>query len=188
MTSKIQRKSPKSTQTQVSDELKFNELEYQADLKAELTCASFHPDGRLLAAGAKDGQVKVFDVTTGKNAANFDENGPIQDLAFSENGIWLAVAVEGSTSISIWDLRKASKIKVIENGNQIEKILWDHSGQFLAVAGSNGIAVHQYSKATKEWSVPLQSAVSTVAVEWGAQAQSLISLDLAGVITVLKAA
>ena len=186
MTSKIQRKPPKSIQTQVSDGLAFGEPEHQADLKAELTCASFHPDGRLLAAGAKDGQVKVFEVTTGSNAANFDESGPIQDLAFSENGIWLAVAVEGSSSVCIWDLRKASKIKVLENGNQVERILWDQSGQFLAVAGSSGIAVHQYSKATKEWSVPLQSAVSSVAVEWGAQAQSLISLDLGGVITVLR--
>ena len=150
-----------------------------------MICTSFHPDGRLLAVGANDGQVKVFEVTTGNNAANFEESGPVRDLAFSENGIWLAVVVEGSSSVSIWDLRKASKIKVLENGNQIEKIRWDYSGQFLAIAGPSGLIVQQYSKAAKDWSVPLQSAVPALAVEWGTNAQSLVSLDAEGVITVL---
>lgn len=158
---------------------------HAADPKAELMCVKFHPDGRLLAVGGQDGQVKVFEVTSGTNAANFNENGPIQDLAFSENGIWLAVSVKGSTSISIWDLRKATQIKVLDNGSRIERILWDYSGQYLAIAGPSGIVVHQYSKATKGWSVPLQSALPSVAVEWGAGAQSLISLDAEGIITVL---
>lgn len=150
-----------------------------------LTTAGFHPDGHLFAAGGADGQIKVFDVKSGANAANFDTSGPIQALSFSENGTWLAAVVKGQTSISIWDLRKAAQIKELDIGSQIENVRWDYTGQFLVAAGPSGLAVQQYSKATKEWSEPLRSTVSAVAVEWGPHAQSLISCNTEGVVTIL---
>ena len=150
-----------------------------------LTTAEFHPDGHLFAAGGADGQIKVFDVKSGVNAANFDASGHIQALTFSENGTWLAAVVKGQTSVSIWDLRKAAQIKELEIGSQIEKVRWDYTGQFLVAAGPSGLAVQQYSKASKEWSELLRSAVPAVAVEWGPNAQSLISLNAEGVVTVL---
>ena len=139
----------------------------------------------MFAAGGSDGQIKVFDVKTGTNAANFDGNGAIQALAFSENGTWLAVVVKGTTSVSIWDLRKSSQLKVLDIGSQIECIIWDYTGQFLAVAGPSGLSVQQYSKSSKEWSEPLRSAIPAVAVAWGSRAQSLISLSAEGIITLL---
>lgn len=150
-----------------------------------LTCAGFHPDGHLFAAGGIDGQVKVFDVKSGTNAANFESPGPIQALSFSENGTWLAVVVKGQTSITIWDLRKAAQTKVLEIGSEVESIRWDYSGQFLAAAGPSGLAVQQYSKTAKEWSEPLRSAVSAKGVEWGPRAQSLVSVSADGALTVL---
>lgn len=161
-------------------------FEKPANGASELTCAGFHPDGHLFAAGSSDGQIKVFDVRTGKNAANFDCNGPIQALAFSENGTWLAVVAKGSTSVSIWDLRKSSQIKVLHIGSQIEGVAWDYTGQFLVAAGPSGLSVQHYSKSAKEWSEPLRSAVPAVAVVWGAKAQSLISLNAEGMITLFR--
>lgn len=158
-----------------------------ANSPLDLTCASFHPDGHLFAAGGSDGQIKVFDVKNGTNAANFDTNGAIQALSFSENGTWLAVVVKGSTSVSIWDLRKSAQLKVLDIGSQIEKVVWDYTGQFLVVAGPRGLSVQQYSKSTKEWSEPLRSAIPAVAAAWGAQAQSLLSLSAEGIITIMGA-
>ncbi|KAI9768209.1 MAG: hypothetical protein M1840_005039 [Geoglossum simile] len=151
-----------------------------------LTTAGFHPDGHLFAAGGENGQIKIFNVNAGTNAANFDSTGPIQSLSFSENGTWLAVAVKGQTSISIWDLRKAAQTKVLEIGSQVDDVEWDYTGQFLAVAGPSGTSVRRYTKSTKEWSEPLQTAVSGIAVRWGPRAQSLISANVDGVITVLR--
>lgn len=131
-----------------------------------------------------DGQIKVFDVTSGANAANFDESGPLQAIFFSENGTWLAAAVKGSTSVSIWDLRKSTRIKVLETGGQVIDISWDYTGQFLATAGPSGITIQHYSKSIKEWSEPLSTAIPSSAADWGAKALRLVSLN-DGVLKVL---
>lgn len=153
-----------------------------------LNTAQFHPDGHLFAAGGADGQIKLYEMKSGANAANFDATGPLKAVEFSENGIWVAAAVKGSTSVSIWDLRKASQIKVLETGGQVTSVRWDYTGQYLATAGPTGVAVQQYSKSSKEWSEPLRSAVPAVSVDWGSSAQSLVSLDGEGAITVLGSA
>ena len=79
----------------------------------------------------------MFHVKTGQHAATFDLGGPVQDLVFSENGIWFAAVVTGSNSVVIFDLRKegeAAKAKVLEIGGQVDTIKWDYTGQFLAAA------------------------------------------------------
>lgn len=150
-----------------------------------LTTAEFHPDGHLFAAGGVDGQIKVFDVRSGANAANFDEPGPIKALSFSENGTWLASVVKGSTNVSIWDLRKSALIKTLETGGPVDSIRWDYTGQFLATAGPSGLTVQQYSKSTKEWSEPLRIAAPAVDIEWGPKAHSLVSVGGDGTIAIL---
>ena len=148
-----------------------------------MTTANFHPDGHIFAAGGTDGQIKVYDVKSGGNAANFDLSGPIQCLTFSENGTWLAVVVIGEASVSIWDLRKSAPIKNVEIGSEIRSVKWDYTGQFLVAAGPSGLAVQQYSKATKDWSEPMRTSTGAIAVEWGPRAQSIISMGLDGSLT-----
>lgn len=144
---------------------------------------AFHPDGHLFAAGGANGQIKVFDVKSGANAANFESTGPIQSLSFSENGTWLAAVSKGESSVSIWDLRKATQIKTLEIGSQISHVCWDYTGQFLIAAGPSGLSIQQYSKSTKEWTEPLRSSIATVAAEWGSRAESVVSLGPDGTIT-----
>ena len=166
----------------------FIVLYYAADCFVALTCCRFHPDGELFAAGASDGHVKIFSVSSGTQAANLDEGGAcgaIQVITFSENGYWLAVVAQGSTYASVWDLRKETKIKMLDIGSQIDSIAWDYTGQFLALAGPGGLSVQQYAKSTKEWLEPFRSAGPTVIVEWGERAQSLVTMNPNGRITVV---
>ena len=123
---------------------------------------------------------------TGTNAANFDATGPLEAVEFSENGIWLAAVVKGSTSVSIWDLRKATQIKTLETGGQVRSVRWDYTGQYLATAGPTGVAIQHYLKSSKEWSELLRCAVPAVSIDWGSRAQNLVALDGDGVITVLQ--
>ena len=152
-----------------------------------LTAASFHPDGHLFAAGTTSGQIQIFDVKTGLSAATFDSAGTITAMSFSENGTWLATVSEGQTNVIIWNLRTAAELRRLEIGTEIESIRWDYTGQFLAAAGPSGVTVQSYTKSTKEWSEPLKSAVPAIAVEWGAQAHSLVTVSGAGTVTVLGA-
>lgn len=175
----------KSTLVLVRGQPIGNCFKHIANIVIAPTTAQFHPDGHLLAAGGTDGQIKVFDVKTGSNMANFDAAGPLRAIEFSENGTWLAAVVKGSTSVSIWDLRKSSQIKILETGGPVSSIRWDFTGQFLATAGPSGVAVQQYSKSSKAWSESLRSAVPAVSLDWGSRAQSLILLDGEGVVTVL---
>ncbi|KAI9733355.1 MAG: hypothetical protein M1834_003439 [Cirrosporium novae-zelandiae] len=157
----------------------------QVYTSSELTTMKFHPDGHLLALGGVDGQIKIFDVGSGTNAANFQMAGHIQTLSFSENGTWLAAAVKGESNVSIWDLRKAEKTKILDIGNGVEQIEWDYSGQFLAVAGPSGLVVKWYSKVSKEWLEPLRTGVPSVALKWGLKARSLVSMDNNGSLSIL---
>ena len=152
---------------------------------AALTTAQFHPDGHLFAAGGKDGQIKLFDTKTGTNAANFDEDSPIEALHFSENGTWLAVVSKGSVTVSVWDLRKSSKIKELDMGGSVNALKWDYTGQFLATAGPSGLTVQAYDKGKKEWSEPLSTAVPATALDWGSKGRSLVTVNETGVVTVL---
>ena len=89
--------------------------------------------------------------------------------------------------MTIWDLRRAAQTKTLEIGSQVENVRWDYTGQFLVAAGPSGLVVQQYSKATKEWSEPLRSAVPALAVEWGPSARSLVAISGNGVLAVLAA-
>ena len=125
---------------------------------------------------------------SGSVAATFGLEAPVKALVFSENGTWLAAVTDDSSSVSIWDLRKAAQIKSLEMGGKVDTISWDYTGQFLAGGGPGGITVQQYSKAEKEWSVPLQIAVPATAIAWGKDAQSLLAINHEGVLTALGAA
>ncbi|KAJ9629731.1 hypothetical protein H2203_002112 [Taxawa tesnikishii (nom. ined.)] len=164
----------------------------QVPTDSQLTTAAFHPDGHLFAAGTSTGMIKLFDVKTSENAANFtsasSSGAPVASLSFSENGTWLASALAQSTSVSIWDLRKMAELKVLDIGTGISSVEWDYTGQFLAVCGQGCVAVQQYEKASKSWLEPFRKAISAVDVKWGANAKSLLALTGDGAVSVLGSA
>lgn len=152
-----------------------------------LTSCAFHPDGHLLAAGTVSGKIKLFMTKTLEQAAEFDLGAPVQSLTFSENGFWLAGTAKGTTSVTIFDLRKegaAATVKVLETGGSVESLAWDYTGQFLATGGPSGVTVQQYLKSPKTWSEPFRSSVAAKAVRWGENGRKLVSVNAEGVVTV----
>jgi pre-mRNA-processing factor 19 len=114
--------------------------------------------------------------------------GPVQDIAFSENGTWFAAVAKGSSGVVVFDLRKegkAAEAKVLEVGGQVDSIRWDYTGQYLAASGPRGLTISQYAKASKSWSDVISLAVPATAVAWGPQASSLVTVSSDGVVTVL---
>ncbi|KAF2190226.1 Prp19-domain-containing protein [Zopfia rhizophila CBS 207.26] len=154
---------------------------------SEITCGAFHVDGHLFATGSPDGEIRIFDVKSGAKAVSLEAGGPLHGISFSENGTWFATLEKGSTSVSVWDLRKQAAIKVLDIGSAIDSIHWDYTGQFLATAGSGCVTVQQYTKASKSWSEPLRKAVPARDVAWGTNAASLVVLTPDGGLNILGA-
>lgn len=86
-----------------------------------LTCAKFHPDAMIFGTGTADSVIKIWDLRTKSNLANFagHAGGPITCLSFSENGYYLATAAEDATC-KLWDLRKLKNFKTIDFENKFE--------------------------------------------------------------------
>lgn len=179
------------TQVQASSGMSPKHSSEYALTCTELTCTSFHPDGNLLAAGGRNGQLQIFDVKSGSVGGVYELEGPAKAIAFSENGTWLATASEGSTNVSIWDLRKTGAeglIHTLSTDHSVESLDWDYTAQYLLIGGSAGITVKQYTKATKLWSEILKAGISSGSVGWGDSAQSIFSLDDKGAVGVLSIA
>lgn len=166
-------------------------------MNIELTCAQFHPDGHLLAVGTNEqkdpstpseSHVRIFNVSNSQEGGTIPLSSPVKALKFSENGIWIAIITEGSTAISIWDIRKIpdGELKSLETGGVIESIDWDYTAQFLASAGEAGTAVQQYSKASKAWTEVLKVETAGTSVAWGKAAHSLVTTSEEGAVTVLS--
>lgn len=62
------------------------------------------------------------------------------------SGFYLATAADDDV-VKLWDLRKLSNFKTIplESNYEVKSLRFDHSGTYLAVAGSDVRYVHQLS-------------------------------------------
>jgi WD40 repeat protein len=77
---------------------------------------AYAPDGRTLASGDADQQVRLWDVQTGADRATFQVPAPkhrrpgIHSLAFHPDGQTLAAAAAGST-VALWDVERLKPLR-----------------------------------------------------------------------------
>ncbi|KAJ5315151.1 hypothetical protein N7476_005458 [Penicillium atrosanguineum] len=87
---------------------------------------AFWPDGRLLASGADDETVRLWDTTTGVLQMTLDHDDSVRSVAFSQDGRLLA---SGSTSGILWIWNTAT--------GDLERTFTGHSDPILSVAFSS---------------------------------------------------
>jgi RNA polymerase sigma factor (sigma-70 family) len=98
---------------------------YRGDTGRAMSVA-FSPDGKTLAAGLRDGAIRMWDVATSKECGYLWEKGQVKAVAFSPDGHTLASA-QGN-EVKLWDLRSG----------RVRARLQGHAGWVQAVAFSPG--------------------------------------------------
>eukprot|EP01123_Difflugia_compressa_P014852 TRINITY_DN8073_c0_g1_i1.p1 TRINITY_DN8073_c0_g1~~TRINITY_DN8073_c0_g1_i1.p1 ORF type:complete len:490 (+),score=94.40 TRINITY_DN8073_c0_g1_i1:23-1492(+) len=110
--------------------------------KSPITCVMFHPDGLIFATGTENAEVRIWDIKSQKNVFNFEpkHEDAITDLCFSENGFYLATAGKDNI-LKLWDLRGPKDIDSLKMDAVVQKLRYDESGKYLAVATGTEIRI-----------------------------------------------
>lgn len=103
------------------------------DLYIRSVC--FSPDGKLLATGAEDRRIRVWDIATRRIKCSFDgHEQDIYSLDFAKNGRLIASG-SGDKTVRLWDIETGGQIMVLSIEDGVTTVAMSPTGQYVA-AGS----------------------------------------------------
>jgi WD40 repeat protein len=100
---------------------------------------AFSPDGKTLAGGLETGEVRLWDVATGRERARLSRPGArVRWIGFHPDGLSLAVA--GSwpdNAVHVWDLVTCTRRYYLRgHGSEVLSGAWRADGRVLITAGA----------------------------------------------------
>jgi RNA polymerase sigma factor (sigma-70 family) len=104
--------------------------------KGHVFCLAFSRDGKVLAAGDRDGKVRLFDGQTGERSRVLEGHGEwVSGVGFTLDGATL-VSASGDKTVKLWDV-KAGKLRRTLKGNKgsVTAFAISGDGQLFATAG-----------------------------------------------------
>jgi WD40 repeat protein len=121
----------------------------------ELRAATLSPDGRTLVTASRHDGIARWDITDGRQLDRVSLPFEIGAAAFSGDGKWLAVREAEGTALRIVDARNGSTRQVIApRDGKITGFALSADGALLAMATSDGIAVHELRRGRLLYTVP----------------------------------
>lgn len=102
---------------------------------------SFSPDGKMIATGAADKFIKVWEVPNGKFVKSFEgHTHHVLDVGWQADGKLLASA-GGDNTVKVWDFEKGEQARTIQaHGKQVTRLLFvGKKGEFLTGGGDNNV-------------------------------------------------
>lgn len=118
----------------------FNKSVFAATFKSVLSIA-LSPDGKLLATGDIDGQIRLWEVADGKNLLTFKgHKGWVWTVAFSPDGQILASGGH-DTLVKLWDVQTGDCLKTLDKHTGcVWSVSFSPAGQTLA-SGSDDTSI-----------------------------------------------
>lgn len=105
---------------------------------------AFSSNGTLIAAGAKGGNIRIWDVKSGRKICTL--RGPanaVESLAFSPDNTTLASGSEDG-SIRLWDLRTGGVARTMQEAESILCLAFSPKGDLLAESSGKVVKVWKY--------------------------------------------
>ncbi len=111
----------------------FQPVRSITDYKKPINAIAFSPDNNLIIAGANDGNVKIWDVNSGKQIkAIIKHPDAIHSIAFSPNGNFFAVGLD-SGAVALWDINYKERIRTLKgHQGKIYSLRFNKDGSLLA--------------------------------------------------------
>jgi len=103
-------------------------------------CVAFSPDGKTLASGYWNAQVKLWDVASGRERATLSgQHNAVGSVAFSPDGKYLVSGSFGpDENLKVWDVATGKELISLKPGQaQIRSLAFAPDGKTLATGGSN---------------------------------------------------
>lgn len=116
---------------------------------ATYNALAFSPDGKLLATGTGEGNVRIWDVETGNLLKTLERHKyAVRFVAFSPDGTMVASGASDNTA-RVWQVENGFGLGVYKNKTDVRDIAFSPDSQFLAVT-SNNINVYHLPSRTDE--------------------------------------
>ena len=123
--------------------------------KAEIMQLAFHPSGRYLASSSSDGNIRIWDLTTGTLAIpEIEHGGQVYRIEFSPNGKHVLAASYNNTA-RIWDVETGNPVSDwMRHSKQIDTARYSPGGRWIVTTG--------FDCAVKLWDARIGAQVPVV--------------------------
>ena len=141
------------------------------------------PDGKILATGSQDGNVRLWDVSTQQEIGAPMSSGlePVETVAFSRDGTTLAAASSGGT-IQLWNVttRQEAGTTMAAGTGAAGALAFSPDGKLLAAGGQDG-DIRLWDTATQsQQGVTMTAGTAVAAVSFSADGTTLAAAGSGG--------